>query len=126
MSDRLEVVLTSWYKAELLTFPEEDQDRIERKLLDFRRKGWNASVADGSVKHLRDGIHEFRILGTGPAFRVLFFLVPGRSPRVVVLTTCVAKSSVQKRQRLNAEVERAKHRRAEWRDQQRKRGNDAR
>jgi hypothetical protein len=124
MSDRLDVVATPWYESELLAFPAGDQDRVERKLRDFGQKGWTASVADQSVKHLRDGIHEFRILGKGASFRLLFFIVPGKSPRVVVLTACVAKSVMGKRQRLEAEIERAKSRRAAWLEQMRKRESD--
>lgn len=126
MSDGVEVVLTEWYKAELLRLSEDAQDRIERKLRDFGQKGWAGAVADQSVKHLRDGIHELRILGRGASFRVLFFIVPGRSPRVVVLTTCAAKSAMKKRPRLEAEIERAKGRRAAWQEQQRKRAEDDR
>lgn len=120
MSDTLEVVPTSWFISEVRALPGEDRDRIDRRLGKFAEKGWTDAVGDGSVKHLRDGIHELRVLGRGAAFRVLFFLMPGRSPRVVVLTTCAAKSVMNKKQRLDAEVERAKDRRARWMEQQKK------
>jgi putative component of toxin-antitoxin plasmid stabilization module len=126
MSDSFDIVPTPWYQSEILALPDEDQERIERKLSDFRAQGWTAAAAKGTVKHLRDGIHELRILGTGASYRILFFLVPGRSPRVVVLTACAAKSVMKKRQRLEAEVERARTRRAAWQQQQQKRGNDDR
>lgn len=70
------------------------------------------------------GIHELRVLGHGAAFRILFFMMPGRSPRVVVLTTCATKSAMEKQQRLDAEVERARNRRARWLEQQRNGGSD--
>jgi hypothetical protein len=124
MGDSFDVVLTEWYKSELLELPERDQVRVKRKLHDFCGKGWTAAITDQTVRHLRDGIHELRILGRGASFRVLFFLVPGRSPRVVVLTTCASKSEMKKRQRLKTEIERAKARRDVWQEQQRKRAKD--
>lgn len=121
MSDPLAVVVTEWFFEEVSALSGPDRDRVHRGLERLVRKGWSAAIADATVKHLRDGIHELRIMGRGAAFRVLFFLVPGRSPRVVVLTTCAAKSVMKKRQRMDAEVERAKWRRAVWMDQQTKR-----
>ena len=126
MSDRIEVVPTPWFMAEVRALSREDRDRIDRRLGTFTGKGWSAAQADASVKHLRDGIYELRILGTGPAYRVLFFVVPGRSPRMVVLTTCASKSLMQKRQRMEAEIERAVARRAQWMERQRKREEDER
>lgn len=123
MSDLLEVVPTVWYIGEVRALPRKDRDRIDRKLIALARKGWGPSLADLSIKHLRDGIYEFRVLGRGAAFRILFFVVPGRFPRVVVLTTCAAKSVMQKKQRLDAEVERATGRRTMWLEQQGKRGD---
>jgi putative component of toxin-antitoxin plasmid stabilization module len=122
MSDLLEVVPTVWYTNEVRALPRKERDRIDRKLISLALKGWNAAMADLSVKHLRDGIYEVRVLGRGSAFRILFFLAPGRSPRLVVLTTCASKSVMQKKQRLDAEVERAAGRRAMWLEQQRKGG----
>jgi putative component of toxin-antitoxin plasmid stabilization module len=122
MSDLLEVVPTVWYMNEVRALPRKERDRIDRKLISLALKGWTAAVADLSVKHLRDGIYEFRILGRGAAFRILFFLAPGRSPRLVVLTTCASKSVMQKKLRLDAEVERAAGRRTMWLEQQRKGG----
>lgn len=126
MGDTFKLILTPWFKAERLVLPEEDQDRVNRKLRDFRQKGWAAATSDGSVKNLRDGIYELRVLGHGAAFRILFFLMPGESPRVVVLTTCAAKETMKKRKRMDAQIERAKARRAEWLEQQKKRGDDGR
>ncbi len=124
MGDALEVVATEWYKFDLATLPQEDQDRVSARLVSLSRKGWRQAMADQTVKHLRDGIHEVRVLGHGAAFRVLFFLAPGRSPRVVVLTACVAKSEMQKRKRLDAQVDRAMRLRAAWRAQQQNRDQE--
>jgi putative component of toxin-antitoxin plasmid stabilization module len=112
---------------ELGVLPKAHQDQIQRKLIAFAAKGWFAAMADGTVKHLQDGIYELRVLGHGPAFRLLFFVMPGRSPRVIVLTTCAAKSLTQKRQRLDAEIGRAKRRRAAWmEDNEKEEGTDER
>lgn len=124
MKDTLKVVASSWYAAEVRALPAHHRDRIDRKLAALVAKGWSAAIGDGSVKHLRDGIHELRVLGQGAAFRLLFFLVPGRSPRVVVLTTCAAKSTLAKRQRLDAEIERAQNRRTVWMEQRNEEAND--
>lgn len=113
MSDSLEVVASAWFRREFGELQKEQRNRINRKLSELAEKGWSAAMADQTIKHLHDGIYEVRVLGR-PAFRLLFFVVPGRRPRVVVLTTCAAKSLMKKRQRLTAEVERAKSRRAAW------------
>lgn len=126
MSDTLEVVPTEWFVAEVRALPKDDRNRIDRRLAAFMEKGWAAAMRDGTVRHLRDGIHEVRVLGTGAAYRVLFFLVPGRSPRVVVLTTCASKSLMVKRQRMEAEITRANDRRAAWMEQQTQRGRNER
>ena len=118
MSEPIEVIATSWYDAEFAALAPEHRTRIEKRLDTFRRKGWREAMTDHSVVHLRDGIFELRILGRGAAFRVLFFVAPGRSPHLVVLTTAAAKSVLKKRQRLDAEIERARHRRALWLEQQ--------
>lgn len=117
MEDSLKIVASPWFKDEVRALAQEQRDRIDRKLRDFRNKGWRAAVGDESVKHLADGIYEFRVLGRGTAFRLLFFLVPGQVPRLVILTTCAAKSQVAKRQRLETEIERARLRRAAWMEQ---------
>lgn len=114
MGDLLEVVTSSWYMLELGALPKDYRDQIQRKLVAFAAKGWSAAMADQTIKHLQDGIYELRVLGHGAAFRLLFFVVPGRRPRVIVVTTCAAKSLTQKRRRPDAEIERAKGRRAAW------------
>jgi putative component of toxin-antitoxin plasmid stabilization module len=120
MSDSLEVVVSPWYMVEFRALPKDNRDQIQRKLIAFAAKGWSAAMADQTVKHLQDGIYELRVLGHGPAFRLLFFVVPGRRPRVIVLTTCAAKSLTQKRRLLDAEIERAKGRRAAWMENDKK------
>ena len=126
MSDRIEVAYSSWYNAEVAALPDEQGVWIEQRVRAMLAKGWRRSMADRTVAPLRDGIYELRVLGTGPAYRVLFFIMPGRSPRMVVLTACVAKSVMIKRQRLDTELKRASERRAAWIAEQRKREDDAR
>ncbi|HEX6039181.1 type II toxin-antitoxin system RelE/ParE family toxin [Longimicrobium sp.] len=126
MSDRIEIVPTPWYTAEVRALPREDRDRIDRRLETFTGKGWGPAQRDATLKHLRDGIYELRVLGTGAAYRVLFFVMLGRSPRVVVLTTCVAKSVMKKRHRMDSEIDRASSRRAEWLEDQKKGEDDER
>lgn len=125
MSDHIEVEYTRWYNAQVAELPADQQVRIERRINATVEKGWARAIADRTVAPLRDGIYEMRVLGTGPAYRVLFFIMPGRSPRLVVLTACVAKSVMNKRQRLNAELARARDRRAAWIAEERKREDDA-
>lgn len=118
MSDAVEVVLTDWYVGDLATLPDRDRVRVERKLRMLPKKKWSESLADGSVAPLKDGIYEVRVLGRGAAYRVLFFIVPGRVPRLVVMTACIAKSVMNKRASLNAEIARAKTRQARWLQEQ--------
>lgn len=82
-------------------------------------------MADRTIVALRDGIYELRVLGRGAAFRILFFVVPGRSPRLVVLTSVVATSVMKKKHRNDAELERAKQLRELWLEQM-KSGHDGR
>lgn len=124
MSDALEVETTEWFNEEVLVLPQMDQDRIDRRIRHLLRKGWTDAVRDRTVEPLRDGIYALRVLGRGPAYRPLFFVVPGRTPRLVVLTSCAAKSLMKKRQRMDAEIERAKWRRALWMDQQKRRTDE--
>lgn len=125
MSDAVEVVYSSWYNEELEGLPEHHKARVERRIDVFVEKGWSSSMRDETIALLQDGIYELRVVGRGPAFRVLFFLAPGRSPRVVVLTACLAKAKLTKRHRLEAELNRAKNRRTDWLEQQRKGKADA-
>lgn len=125
MSDQIEVIATPWYAAELAALPKQHQVRIVNRVDNLSRKSWSEAIGDRTIAPLRNGIYEVRVLGTGPAYRILFFTVPGRSPRLVVLTACMAKSVMIKRQRLDAALNRASERRAEWIAEQRKREDDA-
>jgi hypothetical protein len=120
MGDSLEVVASPWYTAEVQALPRPHRDRIDSKVDTFTEKGWSTAMADETIKALRDGIYELRVLGRGAAFRLLFFVVPGLSPRLVVLTTCALKSDMLKRQRMEAEIGRAIVRRAAWMEQRKK------
>jgi putative component of toxin-antitoxin plasmid stabilization module len=100
--------------------PDDARAWIARKLSDLRNKPWDAAVRDRTVAPLRDGIWEVRIPGHGAAYRLLFFIVPGRSPRVIVLTSCVAKSRMVKQKLLTAAIARASNRRASWIEQEAK------
>lgn len=77
-------------------------------------KGWAASVQSRDVAELEGGIWELRVVGRGPAYRILFFVVPDGSGRAVVLTACTAKASIKKAHVMRAEIQRAKVRRAQW------------
>jgi putative component of toxin-antitoxin plasmid stabilization module len=112
--DEIRIVSSSWFTRELLRLPEKQQRRIRHRLGMLEVKGWMASVADGTIQHLRDGIWEVRVLGTGPAYRVFFFPAPRRAMRMLVLTNVVAKSAVEKQRLLALEIERARRRRDEW------------
>ncbi|HYW10442.1 MAG TPA: type II toxin-antitoxin system RelE/ParE family toxin [Longimicrobium sp.] len=120
MNDSLEVVASSWFTAEVRALPRLHRDRIDSKVATFTRKGWSAAMGDQTIKPLRDGIYELRVLGRGAAFRLLFFVMPGLSPRLVVLTTCALTSDMLKQQRMEAEIDRAIKRRGEWMEQRRK------
>lgn len=120
MTNTVEVELTGDCRAELRELAKAERDWINQKIRHFMGKGWSAAMADQSVKHLDDGIHELRVLGKGAAFRLLFFIVPGRSPRMVVMTSCAAKSALKKRSRMDAEIARAKQRRTAWMEQMRR------
>ncbi|WP_420125777.1 type II toxin-antitoxin system RelE/ParE family toxin [Longimicrobium sp.] len=120
MDDSVKVLTSPWYMLELRALPRDHQDQIQRKLIAFAAKGWSAAMADQTVKHLQDGIYELRVLAHGPAFRLLFFVVPGRRPRLIVVTTCAAKSLTLKRRLLDAEIRRAKGRRTAWMENDKK------
>ena len=46
MADALEVVATKWYKADLSTLSQDDQDRVSARLVSLGRKGWGPAMAD--------------------------------------------------------------------------------
>jgi putative component of toxin-antitoxin plasmid stabilization module len=120
MSDEFVVVFSSGFRDEVIRLPDGDRAWITRKLADLRKKTWSAAVHDRTVAPLRDGIWEVRIVGRGAAYRLLFFIVPGRSPRVIVLTSCAAKAAMTKKKLLDASITRALDRRAGWLEQEAK------
>jgi hypothetical protein len=118
MRDEVRIVYTRWYNADLKRLPESSQAIIEKTIALLEEKGWEKALIARLIAPLQDGIYELRVNRRGAAFRILFFLAPGRTPQVVVLTTCAAKSEIKKRHRMNAEIKRAKERRAMWLEQQ--------
>jgi putative component of toxin-antitoxin plasmid stabilization module len=114
MAHEVEVITTEWYDAEFSSLEAVHRSRINRRIDLLQQTPWNVSLEKRMVAPLREGIYEMRVLGKGAAFRVLFFLAPGRTPRMVVLTACVAKSVMKKRRRFDAELARAETRRALW------------
>ncbi|HEX2210669.1 MAG TPA: type II toxin-antitoxin system RelE/ParE family toxin [Longimicrobium sp.] len=123
MHDEIRIISSTWFKQELLRLPEKQQTRIRRRLGMLAVKGWMASIADGTIDHLRDGIWEMRVAGPGAAYRIFFFPAPRRVMRTLVLATAVPKSAADKQRLLDLEIERAKRRRDEWIAQNRK-GDD--
>jgi hypothetical protein len=93
---------------------------VTRKLVSLSEKTWSAAIADRTIAPLMDGIYEVRVLGRGAAYRLLFFVVPGRSPRLVVVTACVSKAVMKKKAGLAAAIARARTRRQVWLQQQEK------
>lgn len=118
MHDKVTAEYTEWVLKEIEELPTNEQVRVVRRISVLEGKGWSVSARDDDIKHLDGEIWELRVLGKGAAYRVLFFQVPGDPGRIVVLTSCVAKSQAKKRATGNAEVERAKRRREVWLKQQ--------
>jgi putative component of toxin-antitoxin plasmid stabilization module len=121
VSDAIDVRLTEDCRAELRELPKPDRTWINGVIHGLQAKGWQAAMADRTIAPLQDGIWELRIVGHGAAYRILFFVMPGRSPRLVVLTLCLAKSDSQKTRVLKAAVARAARRRELWLEQEVKR-----
>ena len=117
MRDEIRIISSSWFKEEFLSIPEVQRKRIDRRLSALQGKGWMAAVADGTIEHLEEGIWEVRVLGIGAAYRILFFPAPGRTMRLLVLTSCTSKTAVGKRRLLKLAIERAKRRRDLWIEQ---------
>lgn len=120
MSDRLEVAFTDECRAELRELPRKHRSWIAGVVKQLQAKGWNAAVTDRTLAPLDDGIWELRIRGHGAAYRILLFVMPGRSPRVIVLTLCLAKSESQKMRVLKSAIARAARRRQVWIQQEAK------
>lgn len=117
MRDEIRIISSGWFQKEFLSVPEVQRKRIDRRLAALQGKGWMAAVADGTIEHLEEGIWEVRVLGTGAAYRILFFPAPGQTMRLLVLTSCASKTAVGKRRLLKQAIERAKRRRDLWIEQ---------
>ncbi|HWK89182.1 MAG TPA: helix-turn-helix domain-containing protein [Longimicrobium sp.] len=114
MADEVKALFSGWMSDELRALPPDQQARVVRRVSLLERKGWSASVRSRDVVHLEDEIWELRVVGKGPAYRLLFFVVEGSVPRIVVLTGCVGKSVMKKPGLMALEVARAERRRREW------------
>jgi len=114
MSDAVRVESTEWFENELRELPPDQQARVLRRVSLLERKGWTISTKDKDLVPLEDGIWEVRVVGKGPAYRVLCFEVPQEPGRIVVLTNCVKKGLMKKGNVKKGEIERAKVRREVW------------
>ncbi|HEU0014437.1 MAG TPA: type II toxin-antitoxin system RelE/ParE family toxin [Longimicrobium sp.] len=114
MADEVQAVYTRWVWEEIRELPPDQQARVVRRVSLLERKGWGASVRNRDVVHLQDEIWELRVVGTGPAYRLLFFVSSGAVPRLVVLTGCVGKAALKKDRVMPVEIARAERRRREW------------
>ena len=120
MGDGVDITLTTECHEELRELPKPDRHWIGGVIKSFQQKGWQAAVGDQTIGPLEDGFWELRVVGHGAAYRILFFVAPGRSPRLVVLTLCLAKSESQKMRVLKAALGRASRRRLRWMEQEAK------
>ncbi len=120
MADEVDITLTTECRAELRELPRPDRQWIGGVIRSFQAKGWQAAVGDQTIGPLEDGFWELRVVGHGAAYRILFFVAPGRSPRLVVLTLCLTKSESQKMRVLKAALGRASRRRLRWMEQEAK------
>ncbi|HEX8317608.1 type II toxin-antitoxin system RelE/ParE family toxin [Longimicrobium sp.] len=114
MNDDVRVVLTEWFDADLRRLDEAQRGRIRERIRTLERKGWRASASNRDIAELENDIWEIRVVGSGPAFRCLFFVVPGVPGRAAVLTACVSKASIKRQRVMAAEIKRAEARRAQW------------
>jgi phage-related protein len=114
MIDAIQAVYTDWFTDELLELPPDQQARVVKRIVILERKGWSISARDDDIKELKEGIWELRIVGKGPAYRVLFFPMHGDPKRFVVLTNCVKKGLLKKTKVKDAEIQRALARRTDW------------
>lgn len=95
--DSFHVELTDEARQEILAFGKAAAARIGERIRHAQEVGWQESQAIGLIKNLgtlEPGIHEIIVKGKGEAYRVLCFPVGMRDGRLVVLTSCVAKSKL--------------------------------
>ena len=114
MGDGVQVEYTQAFVRELRALPPDQRARVVRRVDVLQRKGWGTSAQARDVVRLSPHIWELRVLGTGPAYRVLFFAIPGEPDRIVVLTRCVRKGLMKKTAVMASEIARAESRRREW------------
>lgn len=118
MSDISAIVFTDDAAAEIARIPAPLRAIVLSKIEQVQMVGWQQSLTNRSVKKIGDEIFEIIQKGRGAAYRVLCFTTRGPDGRLVVTTSCVAKSTMLKQIRFKREVERAETRRQTWLHQQ--------
>ncbi|HEX2205887.1 MAG TPA: hypothetical protein VHG91_21410 [Longimicrobium sp.] len=116
MSDGFEVEVTDDARREIWALGNKAAVRIVERIRYVKGVGWQASQQNGLIKNLGDiepGMFEILVKGRGEAYRVFCFPVGMRHGRLVVLTSCVAKSKLLGRG-LQRHVQTAAQRRDEW------------
>lgn len=116
----LRVEITSEAKGEIRELGGRAAARIGERIRHLELVGWEEAMRLKLVKDLgsiQRGIYEVRVTGTGEAYRLMCFPTRDQDGRLVVITTCVAKSGLLGH-RLKAHVQRAAQRRDQWLRQQ--------
>lgn len=116
MTDGFQVELTDEAQQEILGFGKAAAARIGERIRQAQEVGWQESQKIRLVKNLgsiEPGIYEIIVKGKGEAYRILCFPVGMRDGRLVVLTSCVAKSRLL-HGGLRRNVRIAAHRRDKW------------
>lgn len=114
MSDVAEILFTSDALTEIKAVPAAQRALVLAKIAQVQKVGWQQSLENRAVKKLKDEIFEIIQKGKGAAYRVLCFTAKGEDGRIVVTTSCVAKSTLLKQLRFKQEVKRAETRRQQW------------
>lgn len=116
MKDGFQVEVTDDAGQEILSFGNAAAARIGERIRHAQAVGWQESQQIGLVKNLGNiepGIYEILVKGKGEAYRLLCFPVGMRDGRLVVLTSCVAKSKLLG-SGLKRHVKTAAQRRDKW------------
>jgi phage-related protein len=114
MLDSIMMVLTDSVVRELAALPAGQRNRVLARIRHVEQMGWTTAVRGGDLIPLRSRVWELRVLGTGPAFRILFVPTTTDMERRLVLTTCVSKAELKKRAVMDAHVRRALRRFEQW------------
>jgi phage-related protein len=114
MSEITEITYTEEAEAEIDALPATDRARVLAKIQLVKDVGWQMALREQRVKKLRGEIYEVRITGRGAAYRVFCFPHGAQRGRLVVTTSCVKKSWLLKKRRMQTAVERAELRRQKW------------